>query len=137
MHLNTRRGERFDPGTIRLPLIALIDVVLFLLFYFVISYSVSAEESELSTGFATTGVSDAMTEPLVVQVAQTDAGAEFRVGVRTFNSRDALTDLLRVLPKEQGVVVRADPGVPVSATVAAVQAGKDAGFTSVRFAIGP
>lgn len=137
MQLNPTRSQRLDPATLRLPLIALIDVVLFLLFYFVISYSVSAEEAELATGFAKPGVSASPLQPQVVLVSQAGEQAEFRIGTHLFVEQKALVDFLRTLPKEPGVVVKATPDVPVGATVAAVQAGKDAGFGDVRFAVTP
>ncbi len=135
MRLSSDRPSRLDPGSIRLSLIALIDVVLFLLFYFVISYSVSAEESQLATGFAKPGQSDSPMEPQVVIVSQVQERTEFRIGSHQFTDRAQLTELLRTLPKEPGVVIKAAPDAPVSATAAAVQAGRDAGFTNVRFAI--
>jgi biopolymer transport protein ExbD len=136
MRLTAARPSRLDPTGIRLPLIALIDVVLFLLFYFVISYSVAAEESELATGFARPGQSSSALEPQVVMVSQTAAGAEYRIGTHRFAERAGLVAFLRTLPKEAGVVVKATPETPVEITVGAVQAGKDAGFANVRFAVG-
>jgi hypothetical protein len=74
-------------------------------------------------------------EPQVVLVSHAGDRTEYRIGLRVFEDRSALTDLLRALPKEPGVVVKATPQTPVWATVSAVQAGKDAGFANVRLAI--
>jgi biopolymer transport protein ExbD len=135
MNITSSARGRFDPTTIRLPLIALIDVVLFLLFYFVISYSISKEEAELSTGFARPGQSMAAMEPQVLMVSMVNDAPEYRMGLRVFSDRASLIEMLRALPKEPGVVVKATSSTPVWATVGAVQASKDAGFENVRFAV--
>ncbi len=135
MRISDGATQRFEPSAIRLSLIALIDVVLFLLFYFVISYSISPEEAQLATGFARPGASAAAMEPQVVMVSHAGDRTEYRIGLRVFDDRTALTELLRALPKEPGVVVKSTPETPVWATISAVQAGKDAGFSNVRLAI--
>ena len=44
-----RRAGLLEPSEMRLPLIALIDVILFLLMYFLLAGSLEAEERELPT----------------------------------------------------------------------------------------
>jgi hypothetical protein len=48
-------------------------------------------------------------------------------------TREALTGVLRQLPKEAGVVVRVRGDAPVAAAAAAQQACKDAGFTRISY----
>jgi biopolymer transport protein ExbD len=48
-----KQSRRLDPASLRLPLIALIDVVLFLLFYFIIAGNLAAEEGELASTLKT------------------------------------------------------------------------------------
>lgn len=141
MHLARGRSPRFELEAVRLPLIALIDVVLFLLFYFVISYSPTGEERELGTALATVGApstaGDAAARPQVLKVGWLDDRPAFRVGDEVITESAALTHLLRTLPREAGIVVMAASDAPVEATAAAVQAGKDAGFEKISYAIMP
>lgn len=139
MHLARGRSARFELEAVRLPLIALIDVVLFLLFYFVISYSPTSEERELGTALATVGApapaGDASARPQVIRVGWLDGRPAFRVGEEVLTENVALTHVLRTLPQEAGMVVMAAADAPVEATAAAVQAGKDAGFQKISYAI--
>jgi biopolymer transport protein ExbD len=125
----------------RLPLVALIDVVLFLLLYFVVSYSVSGEERELGVALATigtgmqAGAAGSEPRPQMVLVRWAGEGPEFRVGSDVVAGGRALVALLEGLPKEPGMVVAAAADAPVEATAAAIQAGRDAGFEKISYAI--
>lgn len=120
----------------RLPLIALIDVVLFLLFYFVISFSISAEERELAAAVASPGRSASPLLSQVVRVELADGKPQYLIGGRVFADREALTGLLRTLPKEPGVIVKSSAEVPIEAIAAAAQAARDAGFPNISYAPG-
>ena len=120
----------------RLPLIALIDVILFLLMYFLLAGSLEGEERELAAALAAgQGQSQGSGfTPQVVEVTAAGGGAvQYRIGVRTVGSRDALAEALRALPREPGVTVRVADDVPVAAAAAAVQACRDAGFTRIAY----
>lgn len=126
----------------RLPLVALIDVVLFLLFYFVVSYSVSGEERELGATLASLGPAapspgdtGAKGRPQLVLVRWADSGPEFRVGTEVAADEQALVALLQGLPKDEGMVIAAAADAPVEATAAAMQAGRDAGFERIGYAM--
>lgn len=134
MRINSRESSRLDPESIRLPLIALIDVVLFLLFYFVISFSLSVEEKELQAGVAMPGPATSELAPQILEVWWPDGRAEFRLGEQAMRDRAQLAALLRSLPKEPGLIVRSSPEAPVEALAAAVQAARDAGFLRVSYA---
>lgn len=134
MYIGRRSTSRITPEMLRLPLIALIDVVLFLLFYFVISFSISAEERELAAAVATPGTSSSPLLAQVVKVELSNGRPHFVVGGRSFANRDSLSTMLRSLPKEPGVIVKSTPEVPIEAIAAAAQAARDAGFPNISYA---
>jgi len=138
MHLTRRpRHYRLNPESIRLPLIALIDVVLFLLLYFVISTSYEAEERELGTTLATEGASGSTITPEVVTILWSDGSARYRIDALEYADRASLTVALRALPVDTGLVISAAADAPVQVTAGAVQAGRDAGFTRISFKVAP
>lgn len=127
---------RLEPSSIRLPLIALIDVILFLLMYFIFSGSLDAEEAELATAIRTERRSSLAAKDLDVQyvyVTMNQAQPEFRVGSRRAATRQELALILGELPNSEGAVLRVADDVPVSAAAAAAQACKDAGFVKVSY----
>lgn len=134
----TRTGA-LDPTSLRLPIIALIDVVLFLLMYFMVAGTLGGDEeqlaSELRKGGPGTVSSDLAAQ--VVSVEMLDGRPVYRVGPRILRDRDELLSLLRELPSSAGVAVKAAPDVPISATVAAIQVCRDAGFQNVGFLTPP
>ncbi len=131
----SRTRTRIDPASIRLPLIALIDVILFILLYFMLAGTLAAEEADLATSLRTekgaTAASDLAPQTLIVESA---AGApQFRLGERVVADRASLLGVLSQLRKEMGIIIRVRGDVPVSAAATAVQACKDAGFTRVSY----
>lgn len=135
MHSQARSGL-LQLTEMRLPLIALIDVILFLLMYFLLAGTLEAEERELAStlgsGRDTTGDTGGFT-PQVIDAVFTAGGTQFRLATRTARNRDALTELLRLLPREPGIVVRVADDVPVGDAAAALQACRDAGFTKIAY----
>lgn len=119
----------------RLPLVALIDVVLFLLMYFLIGSHFAAPESRLEATLKTDakGGSGADLRPVVVQVVSEGGRVRFRMGDRVMNDRDALGAVLGQLPKQSGVVIKVANDCPVWAAAAALQAAKNAGFTKISY----
>ena len=120
----------------RLPLIAFIDVILFILMYFLLAGSIDAEERELAaaigSGSPVTGDSGGFT-PQVLALAL-EGGAEVaRIGTRSARGRVAIAEMLRGLPKEPGIVLRASDDVSVAGVAAAMQACQDAGFERVAY----
>jgi biopolymer transport protein ExbD len=131
-----RSSGLLELSEMRLPLIALIDVILFLLMYFLLAGSLESEERELAatlgSGSAVAGDSGGFTAQ-VVEVAWDGKRTVFRIGARPPMGRDAMVEVLRALPKEPGVVVRVSDAVPVSDAAGALQACRDAGFTRVAY----
>jgi biopolymer transport protein ExbD len=134
----TRAGTGWaGPGKYRLPLIALIDVVLFLLLYFMVAGNISTEEAELAAALKSEkgGKGAALDfQPQVLSVEPAPGGGvAFRMGERVVTDRPALAQLLHTLPRENGVFVRVNPGVTVGAAAAAVQECSNAGFTKITY----
>lgn len=139
MAFRRRKRRRLDPAALRLPLIALIDVVLFLLMYFMVAGTLGSEERELSTtlgvdrGSGGGAASGLLPTILRVDKAERGDGPAFRLGDRVLKSQAALTELLAAMPKESGVVIKSGDGVTVGDVAAALQACKDAGFAKISF----
>lgn len=124
----------------RLPLVALIDVVLFMLLYFLVAGTLASPESQLSSAITADRAGGGKGSALTAQILRIDrtAGgdslsARFTIGGRTVTDRDSLREVLRSLPKEPGVVVRVADDVAVSAAATAIQIAKDVGFTKVSY----
>jgi biopolymer transport protein ExbD len=133
-------GGRLDPAEIRLPLIALIDIILFLLMYFMLAGSLDGEEATLGTNIAaqsSVGMGSDL-PPAVIDIRPGASGRpEFVLGARVFNTRAELTEALRLLPPSQTLMLRASDDAPVAAVATAAQATKDAGFLNVSFLAPP
>ena len=133
--ISSRRAHLLDPAEMRLPLIALIDVILFLLMYFLFAGNLESEERELAAALAAeraTASSSALA-PQVLEVVRLGGGEVYRLGARVIESKGALVELIAALPKEPGIVVRGDDGVSVGAIAAATQAAQDAGFDRITY----
>ena len=139
MNLSKGRSKRMSIEAMRLPLVALIDVVLFLLFYFMVAGDLAASEAELQTTLATqqgTGGSSSSLQAQIIEVKFDGTAACYRVGARTVRTASTLGNILSSLPRDVGVIVRVDDNVPVEAAAIAVQAATDAGFTKITYVPG-
>lgn len=130
-----------DPAALRLPLIALIDVVLFLLFYFMVAGTLASEEATLGAAVRTQSAASAKgaageITTFTLTIDMNGQEANYHLGSRVFRNQAALTDVLAQLNKTGGLIIRAAPNAPVSAIATAIQAGKDAGFSRVSFVPG-
>lgn len=135
-----REDRRFQPEKVRLPLVALIDVVFFLLIYFVIAGTMAGEEAQQASSLRADKQGKGKGADLAPQVILIEPGAtgraRFRIGERSMDTRDALTAVLKQLPRENGVFIRVSSGVTVESVSAAMQASADAGFTKVNYVAG-
>jgi biopolymer transport protein ExbD len=119
----------------RLPLVALIDVVMFLLFYFIIAGSLAPEEKDLSATLgkdASRGAGSLQAQVLRVG-AGASGGAQFQIGSRSVKETRTLERLLAQLPKGPGILIRVSDRAPVQAAADAVQAARDAGFDRITY----
>lgn len=134
--VSARRASMFDPAEMRLPLIALIDVILFLLMYFLLAGSLESEERELAAALAAERASSSSASALVPQIVDVVRVGDmevFRLGTRVVESRRDLSELIRTLPIEPGIVIRGDDSASVAGVAAATQAAEDAGFTRITY----
>lgn len=139
MNLSKGRSKRMSIEAMRLPLVALIDVVLFLLFYFMVAGDIAASEAELQTTLATqqgAGAAASSLQTQVIDVKMDNGAPVYRVGARTVRTSSTLSNILVNLPRDMGVIVRVDDNVPVEAAAIAVQAATDAGFTKITYTPG-
>lgn len=131
-----RQSGLLELSEMRLPLIALIDVILFLLMYFLLAGSLESEERELAatlgSGSPVAGDTGGFT-PQVLDLSWDGRRASFRIGARPPMGREAMMDVLRGLPKEPGIVLRVTDAVPVADAAAALQSCRDAGFTRIAY----
>jgi len=132
------RRQRKEVSLIRLPVAALIDVVLFLLLYFIMAGTLTPSEGELPSALTTQAQGSGAGAGLSPQVLRVEraagGGVVFRLGGNTVTEQGALRALLEKLPKEPGIVLRANDDVPVDAAAMALQAVRDAGFSRVSYA---
>ncbi len=120
----------------RLPLIALIDVVLFMLLYFIIAGTFGGSESDLAATLASDRVGGGPGNRLSAQVLNVEPEGtlvRFRLGTRIMRDRAELAALVAQLPKEPGINVRVANEVPVGAAALALQVVHDAGFTRISY----
>jgi biopolymer transport protein ExbD len=137
--VNFQRRKDTGTGIIRLPIAALIDVVFFLLLYFIMAGTLATAEGELPMTLSTNkraagSGSDYSTQVLFVQ--SKEGKPVYQLGTRVIASQEELTSILAKLPKEPGIVVRAADEAPVQWTAAALQAARDAGFARVSYVAG-
>ncbi len=129
------RRRRHTLTMIRIPLVALIDVVLFLLLYFIMAGELAAAgEGQLSSTLQTEKKAAASNlQAQVLRVEPAPGGVMFIIGDRKAGSAGELAAVLKALPKDAGVLVRVSGEVPVEHAAAAVQACRDAGFAKVSY----
>lgn len=136
-----RRIAKGD-AMVRIPLVALIDVTLFLLLYFIMAGSLAAAESQLSSAIvadrrgAGEGSGLASQVIRVLPAAADGTGVRVLLGQAEVRDRAALAALLERLPKGPGIIIRVDDRVPVFAAAATLQTIRDAGFTKVSYVAG-
>ena len=135
MKISLGQQERAKRRFAMLPMTPMIDVVFLLLIYFMVTSSMTPSESRLSSALQSENKSGraADLQLQIITVDLVDGKPAFIMGERLMRSREELVDLLRLLPKEGGVFVKVAGRVPVSATAAALQACKDAGFAKVTY----
>jgi biopolymer transport protein ExbD len=136
MKIGRREDRRFSIERVRLPIVPLVDVILFLLIYFVMAGTMAAEEAELAAALKTERQSAGPgtdLSPQIVLVEAPGGAVRFRIGERTFANRASLANVLGQLPKENGVIVKVGGEAPVEAAAGALQACKDAGFQKVSY----
>lgn len=131
--------RRFSPGNLRLPLVAMVDVVLFLLLYFLVVGTLSGREGHLASAVTAERPQSARAsdmQPQIIYVEDRGGSPAFRIGENIATDRDSLTEVLRLLPRDGGIVVRVAPQVQVDHAATALQACSDAGFRKISYVPG-
>ncbi len=120
----------------RINTIAIIDVMMVLLLYFIMAGSMAASETAIPSALKTergkAAQSDLQSQVLTLEPAG-QVGVVYRLGQREVKTRDELLILLKMLNRESGIVVKVSGRVSVSAAAAALQTCRDAGFSRVSY----
>lgn len=133
---------RFSPKSagrralIRADMTSMIDVIFLLLIYFIISSTIAAPESRLSSSLAVdraAGGAAADLPPVIIEHEPRAEGDAYRVGQRTLATQAELTEFLRTVSSEQGVFVRAPDAARAAWAAAALQACRDAGLSRMTY----
>lgn len=138
---------KFSAGQIRrrrslilLEITSMIDVIFLLLIYFLLTSIATAPESQLTQALRAEkigGGRNADLQPQIVEAGIIDGAAGYRIGNQVFRDPGSLTELLRQLPKDSGVFVRASNAVNVDWVAGALQACRDAEFARVTYVPAP
>lgn len=138
--MNFRRHARREAGFVipKLPLVAFIDVVLFLLLYLVFASDLMPPEAHLASALRTSSGQGRAANllPQILYVEGAAGRVRYRLGDRVMETRGALQAVLGKLPRDAGLVVRVSNDVPVGAAAAAVSAAKQAGFGKISYVPG-
>lgn len=129
---NTDRVEQ-----VRIHLTGMIDVIFLLLIFFIVNTRFILPESHLDPNIQTENQSERSSAadftPQVLAVEPLDGKPAYRLGSRIVRDRSALEGLLKSLPKELGIFIQVDDGVPIGFSVSAIQLCHDAGFTKITY----
>ncbi|MBT4523406.1 MAG: biopolymer transporter ExbD [Phycisphaerae bacterium] len=119
-----------------LSLSSMIDVTFLLLIYFIVTTVLSKPEDQLNPALLIdqgSVVEDSLMDPQIIYVQTKNLQPVYKLGSQQFSDRSALAEVLKVLPKEPGIIIKADDSVTVGFAVAAIQESRDAGFTKVTY----
>ncbi|MBB48000.1 MAG: hypothetical protein CMJ33_05570 [Phycisphaerae bacterium] len=128
-----RRGRR----RLILNMASMIDCTFLLLAYFLLTMVVLDPEDQLSSNLkmdrtSSSGLASDF-QPQIVDVRMVDSTPSYLLGDRVFTDRDSLTQALGMLETESDLFIRVHDGPTVGFAAAAMQAGQDAGFSSVTY----
>jgi biopolymer transport protein ExbD len=154
--VNFHKRTSRDENGIVLPLVALLDVIFFMLFYFMAAGSLMAPEAELAAAISAeasgpgAASSNFTSQVLYVEPdKQAKAGAgtgttsggperpwRYRIGARVMSGKAELEAILRDLPKPPGIIIKAADDVNVEAVAAALEAARMSGFSKISYVAG-
>ena len=135
MKLSSRRLER--GRHIELSMTSMIDVVFLLLIFFMTTSNFVLTERNLDPAIKVDRGSSSQPselEPVIVDVVEQDGRYVFRLGTRTVDSTEELTQILKSMPPSgEGAFVRVADGAPFGLAAAAIQACKSADYLQVSY----
>ena len=122
-----RRGGRLGS----LPLTSMIDVVFLLLIFFLVTADFAQEEHKLPSALQSEGggVRSSDLQPQIIQISLLDGQVSYTIGQVRCSDRASLELVLKQLPRDAGVAIKAEPYVPIQSVATALQAARNAGFT--------
>ena len=116
---------------------SMIDCTFLLLAYFLLTMVVLDPEDQLSSNLKMdqTSASGAASDfqPQIVDVRMVESTPSYLLGDRVFTDRDSLTQALGLLETDSDLFIRVHSGPTVGFAAAAMQAGQDAGFSTVTY----
>ena len=130
------KGNRRGINRAALNMSSMIDVTFLLLIYFIVSTVLSKPEDQLNPTLMVdqgTAVNESLLEPQIILVEKRNLIPVYALGDLVFTSREELSKVLQALPKDPGVIIKADNNVLVAFAVAAIQESRDAGFEKVTY----
>lgn len=122
-----RRGARLGA----LPLTSMIDVVFLLLIFFLVTADFAQQEHKLPSALQTEGggVRSSDLQPQIVRISLDDGQPVYTIGQVRSSDRASLETVLKQLPRDAGVAIKAEPDVPIQSIATALQAARNAGFS--------
>ena len=135
MVLRKRGPHRQEP---ELQMAPMIDVVFLLLIFFMVTATFRQFETQMRSAMTEQTPSlgpnaRADFENVLIDIRQVAGQVVYACGQNRCRSLGELRRLVRALPVQGDVFVRAEPNVPVDHPVAAIRIAKDAGFRQVCF----
>ena len=114
-----------------LPLTSMIDVVFLLLIFFLVTADFAQQEHKLPSALQTEGggVRSSDLQPQIIRISLDDGEPVFTIGQVRSSDRVSLEAVLKQLPRDAGVAIKADPDVPIQSIATALQAARNAGFS--------
>ena len=138
--MNFRKSRKSEAPTITLPLVALLDVIFFMLLYFMAAGSLQPPEAELPSALAAekrgAGGSSGDFSTQVLKVEVVGGKAQFRLGDRVMTDRTQLVATLAKLPKGPGIIIKVANEATMAAAALVLQAARDAGFVRISYVAG-
>jgi len=109
----------------------MIDVVFLLLIFFLVTADFAQEEHRLPSALQTEGggVRSSDLQPQIIQISLLDGQVNYTIGQVRCADRASLESVLKQLPRDAGVAIKAEPDVPIQSVATALQAARNAGFT--------
>ena len=136
MRIKTRTNRRRD-ARLTLNMASMIDCTFLLLAYFLLTIVVLEPEDQLASNLqpdrSSASGSNSDFQPQIIDVELVDSEPGYRLGSRLFRDSESLRGALQELRRDSGLFVRVHPGPDVGFAASAMQAGRDAGFTSVTY----
>lgn len=124
-------SRRRAAGLGALPLTSMIDVVFLLLIFFLVTADFAQQEHKLPSALQTEGggVRSSDLQPQIIRISLDDGEPVYTIGQVRSSDRVSLEAVLKQLPRDAGVAIKADPDVPIQSIATALQAARNAGFS--------